>query len=276
MSLQCINKQNGFHILHLAAFRGITSTVQLIMEKYRISPDIKVDATFNQLTPLMIAAQEGHLPIVQLLHQRYHARANMVDENGSTALHLASQRNKMDVVRYLVQCMGADMEMVRKQDGFTCLIVATYCGHFDTVRMLLDLGANIEAISFDGSTTAQISLDRYHFSLLRLLISKGSDIDYVSDIRQSVREQTRSGSLQLRECVKKGLIEYKTHHQRIKMRVSEHTVFCGDIIEIIMNLAYPIPMLLDQQCTKRKLCMKRPYRNLRENCLPIKKQKKTF
>ena len=58
-------------------------------------------------------------------------------------LMYASQRGHNDTVRVLME-LGADME-VKDEDGRTALFWASYEGHADTVQLLLQAGANKEA-----------------------------------------------------------------------------------------------------------------------------------
>ena len=230
--------------------------VQLIVEQYGISPNIR--AKRSQYTPLMMAARNGHQKVVRVLLQRHRANLNLIDYSGSTALLHAAACNRTHIIRYLVHNAKAEMEIERKLDGFTSLMVSASFGNLQSVEMLLNLGANIESESSDGRTAAHIAMDCYNFDLLQLLIRRGADISYISGpLRCSIHDIARFGSLELKYCVKNGLSEYESYYQQIKKRIDEHSLFCGDIIQIIMDLAYPKPMLLDTNCTKKRKSKKR-------------------
>ena len=76
----------------------------------------------------------------------------MRSDDGGTPLHFAAYNGHMDMVRLLLE-NGANTEAMRRDDGGTPLDSAAYNGQTDIVRLLLEEGANIEATrSDDGST----------------------------------------------------------------------------------------------------------------------------
>ncbi|CAI8022700.1 Ankyrin-1, partial [Geodia barretti] len=60
---------------------------------------------------------------------------------GSTALHVAAQKGKTDVVRLLTEA-GAQLD-IQKTSGATPLFMACQNGHSDVVEILIRNGANI-------------------------------------------------------------------------------------------------------------------------------------
>jgi ankyrin repeat protein len=68
---------------------------------------------------------------------------------GLTALHFAARQGGMETVRTLVDG-GADVNQVSPADQTSPLLIATINGHFDAVRLLLDLGANPNLTSDAG------------------------------------------------------------------------------------------------------------------------------
>ncbi|KAF3936821.1 Ankyrin-2 [Dactylella cylindrospora] len=63
-----------------------------------LTPD-KYD--YLQRTPLMVAAENGHLPLVKLFVEVFHARDDIVPIDGMTALRLAAQNGHREVVDFL-------------------------------------------------------------------------------------------------------------------------------------------------------------------------------
>ena len=70
-------------------------------------------------------------------------------QGGLTALHFAARQGGMETVRTLVDG-GADVNQVSPADQTSPLLIATINGQFDTVRLLLDLGANPNLTSDAG------------------------------------------------------------------------------------------------------------------------------
>lgn len=91
-------------------------------------------------TPLMFAAQSGHLETVRALIGRG-ARVDLHEKGYYTALMLAAGNGHTAVVQALAAA-GAAVDEVELTRGWTALIWAAQRGHVDTVRLLLDLGAD--------------------------------------------------------------------------------------------------------------------------------------
>ena len=72
-----------------------------------------------------------------------------------TPLHYASRDGHIDIVKLLVD-LGADIE-VRTDFGSTPLHLASYRGHIDMVKLLVDLDADIESMNNYGKTSAQVA-----------------------------------------------------------------------------------------------------------------------
>lgn len=64
-------------------------------------------------------------------------------------------------------------------DGWTPLHLATYFGHRDTAEFLLDLGADLHAISQNSTTVMPLhsALSRGRWELAILLIDRGADVN---------------------------------------------------------------------------------------------------
>jgi len=50
-------------------------------------------------------------------------------------------------------------------------------GHFDTVKLLLENGANLEATNFDGETPIVLAIQHRYAKLTEFLIDQGADIE---------------------------------------------------------------------------------------------------
>jgi ankyrin repeat protein len=73
------------------------------------------------------------------------------NQGGMTALHLAARQGHVDTVRTLLDS-GADVNVMSTSDQTSPLLIATINGHFDLGRYLLSRGANPNLASEAGAT----------------------------------------------------------------------------------------------------------------------------
>lgn len=167
---------NGRTALHWAAWRGDTSTVNMLVQH-----NADVDKTDHEgFTPLSRAAQAGHLDTVSLL---LHANASIAIETnwGYQPIHLAS-RNKLNghkIVKKLLKA-GADPNAYSHGPG-TPLHNAANRGAMDTVSVLIACGANIDLIDEDGDTPAIIALYCWNEDIFLQLANNGAKLDIVNN-----------------------------------------------------------------------------------------------
>uniref|UniRef100_A0A3B1K5R5 Kinase D interacting substrate 220 n=1 Tax=Astyanax mexicanus TaxID=7994 RepID=A0A3B1K5R5_ASTMX len=146
------------------------SAVRAYLDKYR-----EVDSrSENGQTPLMAAAEQGSLEIVQELIRRG-ANVNLDDVDCWTALVSAAKEGHVEVVKELLD-NNANVEH-RDMGGWTALMWAAYKGRVEVARLLLEKGAN-------PSITGQYSVypiiwaaGRGHAEIVRLLLQHGAKVN---------------------------------------------------------------------------------------------------
>uniref|UniRef100_A0A8B9RNY9 Kinase D-interacting substrate 220a n=1 Tax=Astyanax mexicanus TaxID=7994 RepID=A0A8B9RNY9_ASTMX len=128
----------------------------------------------NGQTPLMAAAEQGSLEIVQELIRRG-ANVNLDDVDCWTALVSAAKEGHVEVVKELLD-NNANVEH-RDMGGWTALMWAAYKGRVEVARLLLEKGAN-------PSITGQYSVypiiwaaGRGHAEIVRLLLQHGAKVN---------------------------------------------------------------------------------------------------
>ena len=121
-------------------------------------------------TPLHWATLFGHKTCVCTL-LTHGADTDVKDEDGCTALHLASDAAIMRIlVGYNASVSAID------NDQRTPLHWAAVCGNRPCVRFLLEHGANIHAKDVDGCTAIHLATDSNHMQTFRLLMDWGADM----------------------------------------------------------------------------------------------------
>ncbi|XP_035986445.1 kinase D-interacting substrate of 220 kDa B isoform X2 [Fundulus heteroclitus] len=128
----------------------------------------------NGQTPLMLAAEQGSLEIVQELIRRG-ANVNLDDVDCWSALISAAKEGHLDVVKELLE-NSAYIEH-RDMGGWTALMWAAYKGRVEVTQLLLDNGAN-------PNTTGQYSVypiiwaaGRGHGEIVQLLLQHGAKVN---------------------------------------------------------------------------------------------------
>ena len=98
-----------------------------------------------------------------------------VANDGSTALHEAAQFNRLDEVKLLLE-KGADINAVNSV-GLTPLHLAARSGHTDMVALLLARKADVMAKDIFGLTSLHLAAQYGHENTMYLLIANGAVIE---------------------------------------------------------------------------------------------------
>ncbi|XP_061752380.1 kinase D-interacting substrate of 220 kDa B-like isoform X2 [Nerophis ophidion] len=128
----------------------------------------------NGQTPLMVAAEQGNLEIVQELIRRG-ANVNCDDVDCWTALVSASKEGHIQVVKELLD-NDANKEH-RDMGGWTSLMWAAYKGRTDVAQMLLDEGANPNITGQYSVYPIIWAAGRGHAEIVQLLLQHGAKVN---------------------------------------------------------------------------------------------------
>jgi ankyrin repeat protein len=131
-------------------------------------------AGIDGATPLMVAAQEKHLPLVDLFLVRG-ADPNIANSEGWTALHKASFDGILEITELLVEG-GANVDKMDKQ-GASPLHLAAQEGHLEVVKLLARNGANIHLAKNQGLTPLHIATFNGRNEVVDYLVNKGAKLE---------------------------------------------------------------------------------------------------
>ena len=104
-----------------AAIRGRTSECARLLDA---GANIETRSPANGGTPIMAAAQQGHLATVRLLHQRG-ANVLAAKIDGFMAIHMAAQFNRPETVQYLVEEAGVGVDTVSRGTALQHVTIVT-------------------------------------------------------------------------------------------------------------------------------------------------------
>lgn len=124
---------------------------------------------------LALAAMKGDTAAVRSMLARGR-HVNQADEYGSTILMSTASAGQANTVRALLD-MGADVNAKQNYSQLTPLMFAAKnSDDAETIRALLEHGADTEAKSRDGNTALIIAAQEGHVKALKALIAGGADI----------------------------------------------------------------------------------------------------
>ena len=175
---------------------------RLKTEQRKTALETKTKDGSHFVTPLIIAARNGHLNSVKIL-LKYRAeietRGTLKTENevidGCTPLWAAAYTGHLDVVKLLIEG-NADVDG-KTSTNSTPLRAAAHEGHLDIVRCLVESGADVNARNHFEATPLSPACYLGHLSIVRYLIDKGAFIDL----------QFKDGSTALQDAVQWGQFE---------------------------------------------------------------------
>lgn len=101
---------------------------------------------------------------------------------GETALHSAARFGRSDVTEILIEA-GADIHALNQSDN-SAITIASYGvrdGHNQSLRILLEKGANIDAIANDGYTVLHDATSSGNEGALRFLLRNGANIEAIEN-----------------------------------------------------------------------------------------------
>ncbi|CAJ1062648.1 B-cell lymphoma 3 protein homolog [Xyrichtys novacula] len=170
--------EDGDTALHIAVVQGehamVCKLIELLLLANR-SLDI-----YNNLrqTPLHLAVITQQAKMVENL-LRAGADPAALDRNGQTALHLCCEYAHHDCLSVVLPFSLSPICLeIRNFDGLSALHLAVLHGHEGLARMLIDAGADINAMDVkSGQSPLMHAVESNNADMVHFLIERGSDVN---------------------------------------------------------------------------------------------------
>ncbi|POM71191.1 LOW QUALITY PROTEIN: Serine/threonine protein kinase [Phytophthora palmivora] len=140
--------------------------------RYFVEHDINVDVLLNSVhTPTMLAVMGGHFASSDIL---------LNVEDGGTTLVSAAAHGYLDIVKYLAEEQGVDVN-ISDYYGRTALMWASKNSHIQVVRYLVKYCNDINARNVYGDTVLMMAVDGKNLDIVQFLVENcGADVDATS------------------------------------------------------------------------------------------------
>ncbi|KAL3086864.1 hypothetical protein niasHT_030943 [Heterodera trifolii] len=171
------NKQ-GISLLHFFAKDGNFEYCRKLVDK-GINVNQQTADCCGGSTPLLLACENGHLDIVELLVEKGGADFEIADSaDGDTPLMCAVMERNLPIIDYLVK-KGASTDRTNKK-GISPLHYAAKIGTFEVCKLLLASGANVNQQTTADGTGEAFGCAPLHFAcfgghleIVKLLVEEG-------------------------------------------------------------------------------------------------------
>ncbi|ORZ16931.1 ankyrin repeat-containing domain protein [Absidia repens] len=160
--------------LRKAAIDGNIAAVRRLI---KMVPNIQNPDPDNGYTTLMLAAQYGHIDLVNLLLEMGHEEEVIsMDHEGITVLMLAIMYNHEEIFYAYVSRYPECIHAISK-DGVSALLVAAQKGNASLVSSLLSIAADIDHVDNDGNSAFHYASAWGHPTVMELLMSEGCNVE---------------------------------------------------------------------------------------------------
>lgn len=180
-------------------------TARAYLDRFGVSLEVcAADAADTSHT--FYAAVEGNLPMLRWLHEMAGKPLNLGNIFDMTALLISSRMGNIACVEYL--CSKLPVEEINRTSkglGLSALGDASKCGWPEVISVLLAAGASTEVTRKNGQTPLLEACVNGHVPCVKLLLEAGADCNAVDGEGKSamqLAEQSAKGSAAIKELLK--------------------------------------------------------------------------
>ncbi|XP_055967198.1 transient receptor potential cation channel subfamily A member 1 [Sorex fumeus] len=178
----CKSNKWGCFPIHQAAFSGAKKCMEIIL-KYGDEHGYPRQSHINfvnngKSSPLHMAVQGGDLEMIKMCLDNG-AKLDMMETGKCTALHFAATQGATEIVKLMISSYCGNIDIVNAVDGNqeTLLHRASLFDHHELAEYLISMGADINAIDFEGRSPLLLATTSASWNVVNLLLSKGAQVD---------------------------------------------------------------------------------------------------
>ena len=175
----------NFTPLHLAVQQNHTDVVKYLLSK---EADVAIK-TDSGRSVYHNAAYNGYISILQLLVTHSKVHVNDLDNTHFTALHLAVQKNRTEVVKYL---LAKEVDVAIKTDiGRSIYHSAAYKGYISILQLLVTHSKmHVNDVDNKNFTPLHLAVQQNHADIVKYLLLKEADVSIKTDGGRTVYHST--------------------------------------------------------------------------------------
>ena len=154
-----------------------------IIKYYLNAFNCKIEGNYMKKALLHTAAEKGQYVAFKLICESMKNNPVMqiserilyeTDDYGNTSLHLASKFGHLEVVKYLVENIKLNLNILNL-DGQTCFHLACKYGQLSIMQYICSIDGNIFCRDHDGSTPLHIACHYGHLSIFKFISTTNSE-----------------------------------------------------------------------------------------------------
>lgn len=175
------NYETAFHFCAIAGNNDVMTEMIAHISPADVSRALNKQNSIGW-TPLLIACHRGHMELVSTLLSN-HARVDVFDTEGRSALHLAAEHGYLQVCDALLTNKAFINSKAR--NGRTALHLAAMNGYAHLVKFLIrDHNAMIDVLTLKKQTPLHLASASGQIEVCKLLLELGANIDATDELGQ--------------------------------------------------------------------------------------------